>query len=124
MRREKATESLRAAESCLTMHLLNSCASRCYYAMFQAAVVALEAVGFHRDAWSHIALQATFTNELIYRRKLYPRQLAEYLNRALFWRNIADYGEAEINQRRAKQLVNWAQAFVAKVTEVTGREIR
>jgi|SRR5262249_47526992 uncharacterized protein (UPF0332 family) len=124
MRLEKAWESLQAAESCLTLELFSSCASRCYYAMFQAAVVALEAAGFHRDAWSHTALQATFTNELIHRRKIYPRRLAEDLNRALFWRNIADYGDAEISQRRAKQLVEWAKAFVTKVAEVTGHEIR
>ena len=67
MRLEKAMESLQAAESCLALKLSNSCASRCYYAMFQAAVVALEAAGFHRDAWSHAALQATFTSEMIHR---------------------------------------------------------
>jgi uncharacterized protein (UPF0332 family) len=92
--------------------------------MFQAAVVALEAAGFHRDTWSHAALQATFTYELIHRRKIYPRRLAEYLNRALFWRNIADYGEADISQRRAKQLVDWASPFFVKVEEVTGYDIR
>ncbi len=124
MRLEKATESLRAAESCLALGLLNSCASRCYYAMFQAAVIALEAAGFHRDVWGHAALQATFTNELIHRRKIYPRQLTEHLSRALFWRNIADYGDEEIGQRRAKGLFEWAKAFVAKVTEVTGYETR
>jgi uncharacterized protein (UPF0332 family) len=124
MRLEKAQESLRAAETCLSLELVNSCASRCYYAMFQAGVVALEAAGFHRDAWSHTALQATFTNELTHRRKLYPRRLSENLNCALFWRNIADYGDAEISQRRAQQLVEWAKAFVTKVAEVIGHEIR
>jgi uncharacterized protein (UPF0332 family) len=124
MRLEKAQESLRAAESCLSLELFNSCASRCYYAMFQAAVVALEVAGFHRDAWSHTALQATFTNELIRRRKIYPRRLSEDLNRALFWRNIADYGDAEIGQRRAKQLIEGTKAFIAHVTEVTSHEIR
>jgi len=124
MRLEKAMESFRAGETCLALELFNSCASRCYYAMFQAAVVALEAAGFHSDAWSHAALQATFTSELIHRRKIYPKQLAEYLNRALFWRNIADYGDVDISQRRAKQLVEWAKAFIAKVKEVTGHEIR
>ena len=124
MRLEKATESLRAAESCFALGLLNSCASRCYYAMFQAAVVALETAGFHRDTRSHAALQSTFAIELIQRRKRYPRQLAEYLSRALFWRNLADYGDEEISQRRAKQLFEWAKAFVAKVTEVTGYETR
>jgi len=124
MRLEKAMESLQAAESCLALALSNSCASRCYYAMFQAAVVALQAAGFHRDAWSHAALQATFTNEMIQRRKIYPRQLAEYLNRGLFWRNIADYDDGEISQRRAKQLLAWATVFITKVQEVTRHESR
>jgi uncharacterized protein (UPF0332 family) len=123
MRLEKARESLRAAENCFALGLLNSCASRCYYAMFQAAVVALEAAGFRRDAWSHAALHATFTNKLIHRRKIYSRPLAEYLNRALFWQNMADYGEAEISQRRAKQPVAWARTFVVTVEEVTGHDI-
>jgi len=92
--------------------------------MFQAAVVALQAGGLQRDAWSHTALQATFTNEMIHRCKIYPRQLAEYLNRGLFWRNIADYGDGEISLRRAKQLVAWAIVFVTKVQEVTSYESR
>jgi uncharacterized protein (UPF0332 family) len=124
MRLEKALESLRAAESYLALGLSTSCASRCYYAMFQAAVVALQAGGLRSDAWSHTALQATFTHEMIHRRKIYPRQLAEFLNRELFWRNIADYGDVEISLRRAKQLVAWAIVFVTKVQEVTSYENR
>jgi len=69
------------------------------------------------------ALPATFTTELIHRRKLYPRSLAQYLNRTLFWRNIADYADTDISQRRARPLVAWAQAFVSAVEEVTGHEI-
>ena len=122
MRLEKAQESLQAAQNCLALGLLNSCVSRCYYAMFQAAVVALADASFHRDTWSHAALQATFTTQLIHRRKLYPRSLAQYLNRTLFWRNIADYADTDMSQRRARQLVAWAQAFVSAVEEVTGRE--
>jgi uncharacterized protein (UPF0332 family) len=41
MRLEKAQESLRAAETCLSLELVNSCATRCYYAMFQGGVVGL-----------------------------------------------------------------------------------
>jgi hypothetical protein len=72
--------------------------------MFQAAVVALEKAGFHRETWSHAALQATFTTQLIHRRKLYAQSLAQYL------------------KRRAQQLFAWAKAFVSAVEEVTGRE--
>jgi len=48
---------------------VNSAASRAYYAMFQAAHVALEAAGVARARWSHPALQAAFTTELIDRRR-------------------------------------------------------
>jgi hypothetical protein len=90
--------------------------------MFQAAVVALATAGFHRATWSHAALQATFTTPLIHRCKLYPPALAQDLSRTLFWRNIADYAAIDISQRRARQLLAWAQAFVAAVEEVPGHE--
>jgi uncharacterized protein (UPF0332 family) len=41
----RAEESLKAADLCLREGLVNSSASRAYYAMFQAAQVALEAEG-------------------------------------------------------------------------------
>ena len=56
----KAEESLKAADLCYSQGLYNSSASRGYYAMFQAAQVALEAAGFTRPEWSHAGLHATF----------------------------------------------------------------
>ena len=52
---EKALESLKAAELCFDERLFNSSASRAYYAMFQAAVVALEKIGLNPkgEKWSH-----------------------------------------------------------------------
>jgi uncharacterized protein (UPF0332 family) len=91
---ERAQESLRAAELCLGERLANSAASRAYYAMFQAAHVALEAAGVGRAQWSHPALQAAFTTELIYRRRLYPNTLRAHLSIGLGVRHIADYGAA------------------------------
>jgi hypothetical protein len=64
MQLERALESLQAAELCLEAQLVNSAVSRAYYAMFQAAQVALEAAGVARAQWSHPALQAAFTTEL------------------------------------------------------------
>jgi uncharacterized protein (UPF0332 family) len=55
----KADESLRAAEYCYNESLYNSSVSRAYYSMYQAAQVALEAVGLVRPEWSHAGLQAT-----------------------------------------------------------------
>jgi uncharacterized protein (UPF0332 family) len=54
----RAQESLQVAELCLHTGLVNSAVSRAYYAMFQAAQVALEQEGIRRPAWSHPSLQA------------------------------------------------------------------
>ena len=60
MEMAKAEESLRAAELCYAQDFYNSSANRAYYAMFQAAQVALETAGFVRPEWSHAGLHATF----------------------------------------------------------------
>jgi hypothetical protein len=44
----KADESLRAADYCYKEGRYNSCVSRAYYSMYQAAQVGLEAAGFVR----------------------------------------------------------------------------
>jgi len=64
MEMAKATESLRAVELCYAQGFYNSSANRAYYAMFQAAQVALETAGFVRPEWSHAGLHVTFANEL------------------------------------------------------------
>ena len=89
--------------------------------MFQAAQMALEATGLMRSEWSHKALHASFNQELIYRRKLYPRELRDYLISALTVRQAADYGEAGVSMRIAQRQVRRAAVFVQKVEEVSRR---
>src|SRR5215468_3651576 len=69
MEMAKAEESLNAAELCYAQGFYNSSTNRAYYAMFQAAQVALETAGFMQPEWSHACLHATFANELTRRRK-------------------------------------------------------
>src|SRR2546428_11490629 len=75
----KATESLQTAESEFVNGRYNSCANRCYYACFQAAIYALTRIGVRprggAGQWGHDFLQAEFIGELINRRKLYPPSL-------------------------------------------------
>ncbi len=78
----RAVASLRAAELCLREGLENSAASRAYYAMFQAAQVRLEAEGLVRSEWSYKGMHTSFNQELIQRRKLYPRAFRDYLTAA------------------------------------------
>lgn len=118
---DKSKESLQAAQLCFEDKLCNSAVNRCYYAMFQSAIVALEHVGFFRAAWSHPALQATFTNELIRRREILPSNLLMYFNRTAYWRNIADYAAQDVSRKRAAQLLNWTKTMLSQIEEVIAR---
>lgn len=115
----RAQESLRASELCLQTGCVNSAVSRAYYAMFQAAQVALEREGITRPTWSHPSLQATFTTELIQRRKRYPATFRDYLSAALVVRQAADYGRAGVSQKFAQRPVHRATRFVTAVTEAS-----
>jgi uncharacterized protein (UPF0332 family) len=116
---ERADESIRAAQLCLATELVNSAASRAYYAMYQAAQVALENAGLARVRWSHAALQAAFAAELIHRRKMYTAILAEDLPVGLVIRQTADYGLDGTTRRAAERIVRRASAFVSAVQEGT-----
>ncbi|MBI3796590.1 MAG: HEPN domain-containing protein [Deltaproteobacteria bacterium] len=88
MNLDRAQESLKAAELCLPEGLMNSAASRAYYAMFQAAQVAMAVAGFR-----------------------------EYLVSGLRVRLAADYGPAGVNKKTVQRLVYRAASFVAAVEE-------
>lgn len=115
----KAREFLEVAELCLERGYHDSAANRAYYAMFHAAVTALEIAGFGREAWSHSGLQSTFAAELIKRRKIYRQPLARYLYDAHRFRLQADYSQASVSKRQARQTLRWANEFFDNVEEVT-----
>ncbi len=118
MQIERAQESLWAAKLCLDAGLFNSASSRAFYAMFQSAQVALARVGVSRSTWSHPALQAALTTELIHRRKLLSAQLRDYLSSGLAVRHAADYGRTGIGLRVAQRIVRRAAEFVTAVEEL------
>ncbi|MGH9429046.1 MAG: HEPN domain-containing protein [Terriglobia bacterium] len=120
---DRAQESLKAAELCLQEGLINSAANRAYYAIFQAAHVAMSAAGFPRKEWSHYGLQAGFTTELIHHKKLYPGIFRDYLSQGFGVRRAADYGLAGVSKKIAQRLVHRATAFVTAVEERVRDEI-
>jgi uncharacterized protein (UPF0332 family) len=113
----KAEESLRAADFCYSQGCYNSSASRAYYAMFQAAQVALEAAGFTRPEWSHAGLHATFANELTRRRKQYAATLARDLTIVQELRHTADYRNHDLSERQGARALRKAREFVNIVKE-------
>jgi uncharacterized protein (UPF0332 family) len=112
---DRAQESLRAATLCEREGFINSAASRAYYAMFQAAQVALETAGFTGREWSHAGLQATFSAELIHRRKVYRSVFRDYLTAGLRARNAADYGDVGVSRKMTRRLLHRAEALVSVV---------
>ena len=61
----KADENLRTAESEFANGRYNSCANRCYYACFQAAIAALLREGIRpHGQWSHAFVQAQLVGVL------------------------------------------------------------
>ena len=119
---EKAKQSLQGARLCFEGKCYDSSASRSYYAMFQAAQVALAHTGFGRPEWTHSGLQAAFAGQLIQRKKIYPSLLAQRLNKALRWRLTADYSSTDVSRRQADELLRWAEDFVHRIEEVIHRE--
>jgi uncharacterized protein (UPF0332 family) len=115
----KAEESLAGAESEFVNGRYNNCANRCYYACFQAAIGALAREGLapSTNYWRHAFVQAQFAGELINRRKLYPPELRDVLERTYALRQIADYASTQISQsqstralRRTRTLLETVQA--------------
>jgi uncharacterized protein (UPF0332 family) len=115
MEMAKAAESLRAAEICYAQGFYNSSANRAYYAMFQAAQVALETAGFVRPEWSHAGLHATFTNELTRRRKQFAPVLARDLVIVQELRHTADYRNHHLSARQATRALSKAREFVQAI---------
>jgi uncharacterized protein (UPF0332 family) len=75
MDQERVQASLQAAELCLTQGWWDSAVSRAYYALFQAAICALERRGLQRREWTHKGVHSDFVQLFVRRRKLYPRVL-------------------------------------------------
>ncbi len=114
---DRAQESLKAAQLCLQEGLANSAVSRAYYAMFQAAQVAMKIAGSPRDEWSHAGLQSAFVKELIHQRKIYPAVFRDYLSSGLRMRHVADYRREGVSRKTAHRLVHRAASFVTAVEE-------
>lgn len=116
---EKARESLRSAQICFDDRLYNSTVNRAYYAMFQAAIVALERIGVRPKGkeWSHEGVQAAFAEELTRRRKIYPRYMVRDLLDVLSIRNQADYKERNVSKQDASDSLDAAQHFVTTVID-------
>src|ERR671931_1454909 len=117
----KAAESLRTAESEFANGRYNSCANRCYYACFQAAIAALLSEGIRaRGQWSHEFVQGQFVGVLINQRHLYDTQWRRVLSDNQNLRDKADYRPELVSATQAGRALRRSRTFVATLRQRGG----
>lgn len=111
MELKRAQSSLKAAQLCLEQQLFDSAVSRAYFAMFQAAICALETRGIKRSEWTHKGVHSDFVQNFVRRRKVIAASFASALPTTMEIRHIADYRQPGVSQRQAERAVKLAQEF-------------
>ena len=112
MELERAQASLRAAQLCLAQGLFDSAVSRAYFALFQAAICALESLGIRRREWTHRGVHSDFAQLFVRRRKLVPLSFASALPTVMQLRHMGDYQQPGVSQRQAERAVRLAREFL------------
>lgn len=115
---EKAVSSLTGAESEFISGRFDNAANRCYYSVFQAAIVALLREGIRPasgSAWSHAFVQGQFAGVLVNRRHRYPPDLRDTLPQNLIVRQRADYEEQHVSQVQADRSLRRTRTFLDSV---------
>ena len=118
---EKAKRFLGAARCCYEHGFYDSCASRCYYAVYRAAMVALENAGFRRPHWNHGTLKRKFAEELVRKRELYEEKMNEHLNVCYEQRVIADYTDTWVSSKKAGDVMKRAAEVIERIEGVIAK---
>jgi uncharacterized protein (UPF0332 family) len=113
----KARESLASAESDLNGRR-NSCANRCYYACFQAAIAALIDGDIKPTGqWEHGYVQGQFVGQLINRRKRYGTAHRRTLIDIMTLRLRADYELRSVTRTEATRALARSRALIQEIEE-------
>ncbi len=115
---EKAQTFLRTAERTMSDGDYNSCASRCYYAMFLMAQAAL--LTKNLSSSSHRGVISLF-GEHFAKTGILESHMGRMLNNAYDKRIVGDYGvSVSVAQDEAEHLLEAAQGFVGQVKDYLG----
>jgi uncharacterized protein (UPF0332 family) len=114
---ERAKEYLQCAEYALENDLINACAICSYAALFWAARAALAREGFNQPKWQHSELRSKFSDELIEKRKRYPKNFNRWLADAYALRNAAQYFFIPPKAKKVRRLVHHTKDFFQQIEE-------
>jgi uncharacterized protein (UPF0332 family) len=117
----KAQNSLATAHRAFEQGDFDSCASRAYFAIFQAEIAALiKLTEFRQAQWGHDRVQEEFNTKLIRARKMFPASLRTIHNDLIGRRRLADYTDRHISTRIAEECLRKAVEMVTAVARVLG----
>jgi uncharacterized protein (UPF0332 family) len=117
----KARSSLRTAQSAYKQGDSDSCASRAYFAVFQAEIAALiKLTEFRQGEWRHERVQAEFNRRLIQARKVFPISLRSIHDDLIGRRHTADYTEQHVSVRLAEQCLRRAAEMLTAIERILG----
>jgi uncharacterized protein (UPF0332 family) len=115
----KARNSLRTAQSAYEHGDFDACASRAYFAVFQAEIATLiKLTEFLQVQWRHDRVQAEFNRRLILARKLFPASLRSIHYDLVGTRHTADYSDQIISARAADQCLGKAAEMLTNIARV------
>ncbi len=115
----KAQTFLHTAERAMSDGDYDSCASRCYYAMFSIAQAALLTKGL--SASSHKGVISLFGEHFV-KTGVLEGHMGRTLNYAYDTRIVGDYGvSASVAQDEAEELLDAARDFVGKMKDYLGK---
>ena len=101
----KARSSLRTAQSAYEQGDSDSCASRAYFAVFQAEIAALiKLTEFRQEQWRHERVQAEFNRRLIQARKVFPASLRSIHDDLIGRGHTADYTDQHVSARTRRAM--------------------
>lgn len=116
---DKARESVAGTRAEYESERYNNAANRSYYAVFQAAIFALQSEGIRLPGggteWSHSFVDSQFSGLLVNRRHRYETSLRDVIPEHRKLREDADYASRPVNAVRASRAVQRAERFVAAV---------
>jgi uncharacterized protein (UPF0332 family) len=114
---DKARESVAGARVEFEGGRYNNSANRSYYAVFQAAIHALQMEGFqaHQGEWGHDFVQAQFNGRLVNRAHRYPADFRSVLLDNYRLRTRGDYEVRPVTEILASRALQRSERFVEAI---------
>jgi uncharacterized protein (UPF0332 family) len=114
----RAQEFLQCAEYAARNNYFNASVLCAYAALFWATRAALGYEGLDQPRWAHHDLQSKFIQELVEKRRRYPKKFGRWFVNAYDLRNAAQYHPVPPKVKNVRRTLYHAIEFIQTIAEV------